>query len=1163
MTVILFFMGIWGYLQTMHAQKTIHFLITQTFKNQTGHDIEIEGLSFPMPFHCLAYQVKIKENENTWLTIDEMGFSISFWQFLNEGLALHHVFLKNPHLLNLPGDQTLVSTTDLETILWTTFPYRIKISNIHLENLIVNSAVLGDGSVASLFPLNIQGSFFLNPKSYVANIDLSMRQEGKQAGTHLHFTCQGSPFNFHFDVLEKKQGLLSEIINLSMPYDLLFSMEGKEDAGKNFDGRFHLSFLKEKAVSFANGIKGNFFYSPDGLLKASSIEGMLGFISLAGELSLTTHDLKIHDNELRLNIVDCSALKYHCQWPFEGSMQAIANLSGSLNAPTANLKIHGSGLKIQNEPIQNFFGETTLSKSSFGLDGHSFFSFEFRQTMLKTVAHFFWNEKKISLSDIHADYGSAQLNGVISYFFDKNIFEGKMEAKAEDSTIFKTLFDINVHGSTDITAKFYSEDSFEDNQLAQGVDFNVRADHAHYEHLRVEQATLSGIIRNAFHHPALNLTLKAKHALYSGWRLQELTAETSIDDSKNYWPFHLATSDSNDLSVKAHGRWKATPNDFYVHLEALQGSLKKHPFSLEDPASLTMNKDVFDLSPVTLTFDKGTFYTTIDYSKDQAHTTTRLKNVPIEIFQSPKFVTPFSGTISGEVDLFGTPGELKGQLHAQLSQVKIHDEAFQHHHPFDLNLSGSIAQTHIEGSAQITGITAKPIEIKAHLPVSINLNPPNVEIDDEAALSAHIVAEGEIAPLLQLLVIETSSLSGKTSASLDITGSIRNPHIDGEITISDGTFESPSTGAVFHHLNARLQARDKNLTLKEFKALDLNDGIIQGNGDLKLAREEGFPFTLNLQLSRIRLLNLDFAKSIASGRVIVTGNSRQGKVQGRLITDSLQLTIPEQVSALDHSLDVKYINHPRGEVAPVFTTARPRWPLELDIQIDVPKNATIKSKNLSSFWKGSVKVQGMPNTPLYFGDLKIVKGEYHYNGQTFDIKEGTISFAGEAEKKTTLYVIANKDLGKINAEVILKGPVKNPVIAFRSNPPMPQREILSWILFGRGSTEITPFQGAELSQSISNLTKSNQKPDVLTKIRDSFGLDRIDISKTEGNESNEVSVQVGKYISRGVLVKINKSITSETNQIGIEANVLPNIKAEAQVGDDASTQLQLKWKKDY
>lgn len=1164
----LFFITAWGYLQTMHAQKMMLSFMTQTFKEKTGHDLEIEALSFPLPYHWVAYNVRLKEGERLWLSIEEASLSFSFWELFHKDLALSHVALTHVNLLNLPSNHP-PSSLSVDKNFWDLFPYSIKISHFHLNHLTVDPHVLDQTRLSHLLPLDLEGSLFFNPHVRLANMDFSLKRHAfnSASATRFHFSCQGSEqFIFNASMNENRQGLLSEAVNLSLPYQTHFSIEGKK-TDKHLKGLFKFTFTEDaEPLSSSNRkIFGEFLCLDDGLIKIHSVQGNLGPLLLEDGILLASKNYKIQESSFKLNIPDTSKLNSHLKWPFQGTLKATALLTGTLINPVVNVKLSGENLKIHNEPLDHLHAEADLSKTDYGLNGQALFDFQFRQTRFKAQSQFIWNEQQISLKDLRADYGSGQLAADIHYLLSTKIFEGKLDAFAEDSTIFQTLFDINLQGSALVGLKFYGLKAFDGLKPAQAVDFTIQADQARFNSIRVEHAVLSGVATGLFQQPNVDLTLKAKHAMYNGWRFKELIAETSIDDTKNFWPFHLSTHDSmeHELSIQAKGRWYLGPDELNVHLELMKGQLKKHPFYLQDPVTLSMNKESFDLSPFALTIDKGSFFTTVDYTKDQAHATARLYQIPLEIFYPPKFVMPFAGTISGEAYLFGTPGELRGQMHAQLSKIKILDEAFQHASPFDMALSGAISQTHIEGSAQITGVTQKPIEIKTNLPISICLNPPNVSVDDLAPFSTHVAAEGDLAPLLQLLVIDSSALSGKASVLLDVSGTFNDPHMSGDIKILDGTFESPDTEAFFHHLNAHLQAQDKMLVLKEFKARDLSDGILQGKGQLELTRESGFPFSFNLQLSKIRILNLDYAKATASGNLIIKGDSRKGKIQGRLITDSVQATVPEQISALAHSLDVHYINLPKGESSPLFTTSRPRWPLEMDIQIDVPKNGSIKTKDLSSMWNGSVKVQGMTHSPLVFGDFKIVKGDYHFNGQTFDIKEGTISFAGETDKKTTLYVIASKDLGKIVAEVILKGPVKNPLISFRSNPPMSQREILSWILFGRGTTDITPFQGAELSQSISNLSKPNQKPDVLSKIRDSFGLDRIDISKTEGNESNEVSVQVGKYISRGVLVKINKSITSETNQIGIEANLLPNIKAEAQIGDDSSTQLQLKWKKDY
>ena len=154
-------------------------------------------------------------------------------------------------------------------------------------------------------------------------------------------------------------------------------------------------------------------------------------------------------------------------------------------------------------------------------------------------------------------------------------------------------------------------------------------------------------------------------------------------------------------------------------------------------------------------------------------------------------------------------------------------------------------------------------------------------------------------------------------------------------------------------------------------------------------------------------------------------------------------------------------------------------------------------------------------------------------------------------------------MDNIKIQAILKGAIGDTTLTFRSNPPMSQKEILAWILFGHGIDEITPFQVAKLSQSVFTLAGGQDNPDIITQLRNKMGIDRLDISSTDSGGINELSLRLGKYISQGIFVSLNKSINAEANQVAIEANLTRHFKVQAEVGDNAEGKMSLKWAKDY
>ena len=282
-------------------------------------------------------------------------------------------------------------------------------------------------------------------------------------------------------------------------------------------------------------------------------------------------------------------------------------------------------------------------------------------------------------------------------------------------------------------------------------------------------------------------------------------------------------------------------------------------------------------------------------------------------------------------------------------------------------------------------------------------------------------------------------------------------------------------------------------------------------------------------------------------------------------TIRLEEALPKQIK----TVDVTYINvNPKELPSAHVPNKEPHSSFELDLKLIADNNVSIKGNHLKSDWKGMLAINGTPENIQLHGDLRVSKGEYDFNGKIFNLTQGTIHFAGAPDKKTSLYVVANKDIDPISADIIVKGPVTKPEISFRSNPPLSQREVLSYILFNHGIGDITTDQGDQLSQSFISLNSSEQPTkgttDFLTRLRNNIGIDRIDIT-TADKENKDFGLQVGKSITKNISVSVKQSMTSLSPIIAVEAKVKKNIKVEAEAGvvEDAPVRMSLKWKKDY
>lgn len=488
---------------------------------------------------------------------------------------------------------------------------------------------------------------------------------------------------------------------------------------------------------------------------------------------------------------------------------------------------------------------------------------------------------------------------------------------------------------------------------------------------------------------------------------------------------------------------------------------------------------------------------------------------------------------------------------------------------FRINVEGIWKETPL--TIDIDGFLQNPIdkpEITIHSATANALNlsmrflePFNLPLDQQAPLAGNLVIDGQMARFLQSLTTTPPPFSGQARALLNVGGTYQKPQFQGHLEILDGTYEIPEIGVSLRNFSSDIQMIGSHLYFNHLMASDGKAGKVSGSGHFALDKEHHHPFILELTLQEAAFFNQDYIQTSGNGSLTFKGNSQGGSIQGKLQVSSALMHLPERSSSTINTLEVTYVNIPKNKPQPQsLNPKQPIWPLTFDIKLTIPRSLKIEGRDLTSTWKGELAVQGSAQAPLWFGELQLIEGEYLFNGNPFTLNEGIITFAGDLDKKTTLYVIANKDLDKVKIDVIAKGVVKNPALSFRSNPPLPQREILSWILFNRGTAEISPFQGTQLSESITNLSMNPERPDILSKIRSALGIDRLEIGRNPNSDTNDVNVQVGKYISDDILISV---IKSDVNRLAIEANLNDKIKLQAQVSDDSQGQLFIKWRRDY
>lgn len=655
---------------------------------------------------------------------------------------------------------------------------------------------------------------------------------------------------------------------------------------------------------------------------------------------------------------------------------------------------------------------------------------------------------------------------------------------------------------------------------------------------------------------ALNINAE-KGAFFNELRLKAVLPNKEDKD----WTYTLGVK-AEAFAGEFKGTAQVSADAQVIEATAFSGIWKGHQMTLIDPFTLEHQHSDFKLTPLFMTLDSGTVYTTIDYIQDNVHIAARLVDLPIILLPVFEVDFPAQATFNGNFFLFGPIDHLGGQAQLELPKILVKSNSLATIPPLEGKINANLFDDNLELTGFFSGISSTPITLEASIPLVLSLHPLSIEVYPDRPFSTKLNYDGPVGPITELITSETAPLKGDLALEVELVGSFANPQITGSGSFRNGSYESADLGVIFKNIKADFKGSGDHIDITHIAAGNDEDGFITGSGTLNTSLDKKFSFDFDLLLDDTKLVRIDWMKANASGNLKFFGDTSHATLSGDLKTNALKVTIPEGKSANIKTVPVTYINQSLDEPGPTILTTIPiNWPLDLDVKIEAQRGS-VSGDNFNTTWGGDVHAKGTLQDPLLDGKMRVLDGNYRFNGRPFEITQGTITFGGDPISNTNLYVVAEQDLGEITAEVVLRGMLDNPELSLRSKPALPQREVLSWILFGRGTSEINPIENKELTKSISELNTGGSQ-NALSRLRNRIGIDLIDINRDITGETDEMSIQVGKYISKGVLVSVNKGINNEANRVGIEAKISHNIKVEAEVGDNAEGHLFLKWKRDY
>lgn len=748
----------------------------------------------------------------------------------------------------------------------------------------------------------------------------------------------------------------------------------------------------------------------------------------------------------------------------------------------------------------------------------------------------------INMKDIFLKGPDLQVSGDVLFAFPDMTAEGALFVQAQNLSHFSPLLP-----NSKLGGKLAGKIDFQELQAS----FHAIVQKFQCYEILSNELSIDGFVTDLLSSPKGKFSLEGQTTYVSHFFFDFLSLMTWWE--KEEWPFLLSGKGKwkDPLEFQAAGSFRVQAEEIDFHLSSLHGTMLQKPVYLQKPFSVNYSDKMLTITECQLELAEGYFLGALNLSPTLCKVHLKAEHFPIDLFALGTSRFTLQGSSSVEIALEGSQDNLQGRINLLMEKGEI----LQSGKKAPIQTKGALQANLDKGIMQIHGGLAASeeqyFELTGSLPIAYQLYPLKIGIEKNKSLSGELTVEGHLEELFDFINIGSNRITGLLSGRLLLSHTLSTPRLLGTFEVQNGTYENYFTGMQFHDIQVAAHAEGHRINFTSIEGKDDDKGITKGTGTLAL--EEKFPFTFEGVMQDMKILHLDWLSASGSGPVKITGNTDSAIAQGQVAVSHADIRIPDKLPIDLPILPVTYVNGP-SYLRHTVLNPEPAYPFHYDTKITAEGNIFLTGRGLNCELEGNLHVSGKNLSADVTGSLRLLKGKFSFAGKDFTLTNGELSFSPSAY----LNITGTLTLPELTVTAMLRGPLSAPQLTFQSNPSMPTSSILAQILFNKDISELSAAQALQLADTIVTLS-GGAGPGVLETIRKSLGIDRLNIASS--GDSEQVSVQIGKYLTRGVMVTLSQS--TQSSQIIVEVELKGGFVLQAETQEDEQGKFSFKWNKNY
>jgi translocation and assembly module TamB len=393
-----------------------------------------------------------------------------------------------------------------------------------------------------------------------------------------------------------------------------------------------------------------------------------------------------------------------------------------------------------------------------------------------------------------------------------------------------------------------------------------------------------------------------------------------------------------------------------------------------------------------------------------------------------------------------------------------------------------------------------------------------------------LAAEGHVDLKLLNSFNSDLSASGIMTVNMTVGGTIADPFPQGSLQVANSSMIYDGLPSGLSEMNGSLVFTRDRIHIDKLTART-GGGTLDLKGDAT-DYDRQLNFNLTAVGKEVRLRYPPGVSSMADAELHWVGTRASSTISGDIMVTKLAVTPNFDFSSyLERSRHI-------GAVTPANS---PLYGVKLDIQLQTAPELQMKTAVARLSGDADLRLRGSVARPSLLGRADVLEGEATFNGTKFRLERGDITFANPVAIEPLVNLQASTHVRNYDLNITVTGSPDRLAVNYRSEPPLPQSDIIALLALGRTSEESQQLQ-QQSGQSPFNDEASaliiNQaiNATVSSRVQKLFGVSRIKIDPqgltTETNPTARgPQVTIEQQFANNISLTYSTNVSQSSQQI--------------------------------